>query len=69
MKTTVYIEGMHCKNCSAKVEKTLTTVEGVKSAKVNLDKGFAVLKTKDPINQQSIHDAVDMLGYQVTEIK
>jgi len=51
MKTTVYIDGMHCKNCMAKVEKSLSTVEGVQSAKVNLDKGFAVLKTKDPVRK------------------
>lgn len=69
MKTTVYIEGMHCKNCSAKVEKSLLNVEGVKSAKINLEKGFAVLTTKESINEQLIHDTVDKLGYLVTEIK
>ena len=69
MKTTVYIDGMHCKSCMAKVEKSLSTVEGVQSAKVNLDKGFAVLKTKDPVNHDVILDTIHTLGYEVKEIK
>lgn len=69
MKTTVYIEGMHCKNCSGKVEKSLSNLEGIQSAKVNLDKGFAVLKTKEAVNQQLIQDTIDTLGYAVKEIK
>lgn len=69
MKTTVYIEGMHCKNCMAKVEKSLSNLEGVASAKVNLAKGFAVLKTKAILDQTVIKSAVDALGYVVTEVK
>ncbi|MFA7417339.1 MAG: heavy metal-associated domain-containing protein [Acholeplasma sp.] len=68
MKTTVFIEGMHCNNCAAKVEKTLGTLEGVKSAKVNLKKGMAVLKTKDPLDHEAIQVEVAGLGYKITTI-
>lgn len=69
MKTTVYIEGMHCQNCKAKVEKTLSSIEGVKTSKVDLNKGLAVLKTKEALDKKLIYDAVDTLGYQITDIK
>lgn len=36
MKTTLSIEGMNCAACSARIEKLLTSLEGVESATVNL---------------------------------
>ena len=69
MKTTVYIEGMHCKNCMAKVGNKLSDLEGVKSAKVNLDKGIATLNLKNDLDNSVIKESIENLGYQVTDIK
>lgn len=69
MKTDVFIEGMTCQHCKMKVEQTLSNVAGVKKAKVNLDKGVATIKSKDAIDQNLLTDAIENIGYRITEIK
>lgn len=69
MKKQVFIEGMHCKNCMAKVENKLSDLEGVKSAKVNLEKGIATLNLKKDLDHSVIKESIENLGYQVTDIK
>jgi len=69
MKTNVYIEGMTCQHCKMKVEQTLANVEGVKKAKVNLDKGVATIKSKEAIDQSLLTNAVENIGYRIREIK
>ena len=41
---TLLIQGMHCAACSARVEKVLSRLDGVKSASVNLTTGKAVVE-------------------------
>lgn len=63
-KMTLKIQGMTCKNCAAHVTEALTKVDGVKSAKVNLKKGEAVIKVESP-NMDTLKSAVSTAGYQV----
>lgn len=63
-KMTLKIQGMTCKNCAAHVTDALTSVEGVKSAKVNLKKGEAVIKATSP-HIDALKSAVSAAGYQV----
>lgn len=35
---TLKVNGMHCENCKNAVEKAVSAIPGVKSAKVDLDK-------------------------------
>lgn len=63
-KTTLKIEGMSCKNCVAHVTEALESVAGVASAKVNLKKGEAVVKSTDT-SLETMSQAVAAAGYKV----
>ena len=66
MQKTLCIEGMSCAHCSARVEKALNDLEGVK-AHVDLKKKTAVVETDvaDDVLVKAVEDA----GYSVKKIK
>jgi len=49
MKHTYYIQGMTCNGCRSHVEKTLSEVEGVSNARVNLEQEEAIIETESHI--------------------
>ncbi|MGX6990739.1 CopZ family metallochaperone [Pseudolactococcus reticulitermitis] len=63
-KTHLKIEGMTCQHCVSHVTEALEAVPGVTSAKVNLKKGEAVVKSEDTSLEQ-LSAAVSSAGYQV----
>lgn len=63
-KLTLTIQGMTCKNCVAHVTEALASVADVKTVKVNLKKGEAIVKGDAP-NMDSLKAAVSDAGYQV----
>lgn len=65
----VYIDGMSCMHCAAKVEKALASVSGVADAKVDLVNKKAVVKLKKGIDNATLKATVEDLGYNVTDIK
>lgn len=65
----VYIDGMSCMHCAAKVEKALASVSGVTDAKVDLVNKKAVVKLKKDIDNTTLKATVEDLGYNVTDIK
>lgn len=65
----VYIDGMSCMHCAAKVEKALASVSGVADAKVDLVNKKAVVKLKNDIDNATLKATVEDLGYNVTDIK
>ncbi len=65
----VYIDGMSCMHCAAKVEKALASVSGVADAKVDLVNKKAVVKLKKDIDNATLKATVEGLGYNVTDIK
>ena len=65
---TVKIDGMVCKNCAARVQNALNSVEGV-SAKVSLGSKTAKIKLGRDITDSEISEIINNLGYTVTEIK
>lgn len=65
----VYIDGMSCMHCAAKVEKALASLNGVADAKVDLENKKAILKLKKEIENSTIKATVEDLGYTVTDIK
>lgn len=65
----VYIDGMSCMHCAAKVEKALASVSGVTDAKVDLVNKKAVVKLKKDIDNATLKATVEDLGYNVTDIK
>ena len=65
----VYIDGMSCMHCAAKVEKALASVSGVADAKVDLVNKKAVVKLKKDIDNATLKATVEDLSYNVTDIK
>lgn len=65
----VYIDGISCMHCAAKVEKALASVSGVADAKVDLVNKKAVVKLKKDIDNATLKATVEDLGYNVTDIK
>lgn len=65
----VYIDGMSCMHCAAKVEKALASVSGVADAKVDLVNKKVVVKLKKDIDNATLKATVEDLGYNVTDIK
>ena len=64
IKTHLKIEGMTCQHCVSHVTEALESVSGVTSAKVNLKKGEAVVKSEDTPHEQ-LSAAVAAAGYKV----
>lgn len=65
----IYIDGMSCMHCAAKVEKALSSINGVTDAKVDLNAKKATVKLKKDVDNAILTAAVDELDFKVTEIK
>ncbi|WP_404410205.1 copper ion binding protein (plasmid) [Exiguobacterium aurantiacum] len=69
-KTILTIKGMTCAHCVNKIEGALQNLEGVKSAKVNLQKGTAKVKYDEVIrNYDDFSKAVEDAGYELESAK
>jgi copper chaperone len=65
-ETTLKIEGMSCNHCVARVQNALTSVEGVESAKVNLEEKQAVVKyDSNKAGKEKFKNAIEVAGYQM----
>ncbi|MCR4940432.1 MAG: heavy-metal-associated domain-containing protein [Treponemataceae bacterium] len=65
---TVYIDGMHCSNCSRHVENAFNSQEGL-WAKVNLEKKCAFVLSKKAIDSENMKEIVRNAGYTVDDVK
>ncbi len=61
----VGIDGMHCKNCAAKIQNKLNSLSGT-WAKVNFGKKSAEVLLKQSGQEEAIRKAVGDEGYSVT---
>ncbi len=57
------VSGMSCAACSARVEKCVSSVDGVKNVSVNLLTGGMVVEMSDDVAPEKIIDAVKGAGY------
>ncbi|HEA23667.1 MAG TPA: copper-translocating P-type ATPase [Pricia antarctica] len=62
MKHTYHIEGMTCNGCRNHVEQTLSKVEGVKSASVNLEEEEATIEMESHVPIETFQDALKQDG-------
>lgn len=60
------VEGMHCENCSSRVTKALTALEGTVSVDVNLEAKCVFVRTDQPASK--LKEAVENLGFDVYDI-
>ena len=68
MVKKVFIEGMSCGHCAARIEKALGKIDGVSSVTVNLTGKFAELDTARELDDKSVAEAIDSAGYQLVKI-
>ncbi|MBV6419118.1 MAG: Copper-exporting P-type ATPase [Ignavibacteriaceae bacterium] len=65
-KISVPVEGMTCASCVARVEKTLSKLDGIKNVTVNLASEKATFEF-DPqaVSQEDISNAIEDAGYKI----
>lgn len=68
MEKTLKIEGMMCGHCEAHVKKALEALAGVKQAVVSHESGTAVVTLETEVDTETMKNAVEAEGYQVTDI-
>ena len=69
MTKTLNIEGMMCAHCVAHVEKALSALEWVASAKADLEGRKAVVTLSGEVSDQALKDAVTEAGYEVVSVQ
>ena len=62
MKHTYHIQGMTCNGCRNHVEQTLSKVEGVTNASVNLEKAEATIEMESHIAIETFQEALQNDG-------
>uniref|UniRef100_A0A7C5U7W4 Cation-translocating P-type ATPase n=1 Tax=Fervidobacterium nodosum TaxID=2424 RepID=A0A7C5U7W4_9BACT len=65
-KKTLRITGMTCANCARIVEKSLSKIDGVKFAAVNLATNTAFVVLEKPVSEDVLVKAVENVGYGVS---
>ncbi|MBW2466950.1 MAG: heavy-metal-associated domain-containing protein [Deltaproteobacteria bacterium] len=64
---TVKIKGMSCQHCVASVTKALSEIEGITDVQVSLEKGEATFNEQNPVDEQTIKDAITKIGFEVVD--
>ena len=64
IKKIITVEGMHCMHCAGSVEKAIAGIDGVKSAKVNLDKKTCTAKLSSDVSDEVLMNAVKEAGFE-----
>lgn len=62
-KVEIIVEGMMCKNCARHVEEACKKVNGVKDAKVDLDKKTVTVKGEG-FELDKIKENINLAGYK-----
>ena len=69
MKKILTVNGMQCEHCKASVEKALSAVDGVTSAKVDLKKKTATVSLSSDVSDAVLTEAVTNTGFEVVGIE
>ena len=67
-KKEIIIDGMKCKNCSAKVQNALNSLENV-NASVSFKKKTAKVKFGQGVTDELLKTTVEGCGYKILEIR
>jgi copper chaperone CopZ len=68
MLKKVFIDGMSCGHCAARIEKSLSELDGVSKVKVNLTGKFAEIDTSKDLDEVRVLAAIDGAGYSLVKI-
>ena len=69
MEKKIFIEGMMCKHCAARVEKAPNQAEGASQAKTDLEGKCADVTLTAPVEDAVLTAAVVNAGYEVTGVQ
>lgn len=62
INTVIYIDGMSCGHCAARVEGVFNEMKGI-SAKVNLTEKCVHITSKNPIAEKDAFEKISALGF------
>lgn len=68
MNKTIYIAGMHCQHCVKAVEEALQSLEGISQVTVDLEQNLATVAA-DNVTDEAIKEAIEDIGFDVTDIR
>ncbi len=63
--TIIKVKGMSCQHCVASVTKALSEIGGITDVQVNLEQGEATFSEQNPVDEQTIKDAIAQIGFEV----
>lgn len=66
-KKTFYVKGMQCEHCKNRIEESVNHIAGV-SATVNLKKNQVLVEYETPVDDASIINQIEKLGYTVMSV-
>ena len=66
-KKVFYVNGMHCKHCKNRIEEAINRMEGV-CATVNLKKKQVLVEYEAPLDDTSIINQIEKMGYTVMSV-
>lgn len=69
MQKTLYIEGMMCPHCEARVKGLLEGLSQVTGAEVSHKSGTAKIELVSEISNETLKELIEQNGYKVTDIK
>jgi Cu+-exporting ATPase len=67
LRTDLPVEGMTCASCAARIQRSLSKLEGVESAAVNFAGGRATVVHTPGVDEAALVGAIEKLGYSVPE--
>jgi copper ion binding protein len=68
MKKKLLIEGMSCGHCVMHVKNALMELEGVANVEVNLEDKSALVELSSAVEDSTLKEAVEDVGYDVLQI-
>lgn len=69
MKKYIYVNGMMCGHCKARVEKVLSGLAGVKSAVVELDNKRALVEVTPEFDESAAKQAITDVDYEFVKVE
>ena len=65
----VEIKGMSCQHCVQAVTQALQQLEGISKVDVSLEQGEARYEEENPVDRDTVRDAVRKAGYEAGEFQ
>ena len=68
MKKEFLVDGMHCENCANRIKKVLSSFAEIKDIDVNLDTKKVIITLNKEIDDNTIKNKIEDLGFEVKAI-